>query len=271
MLREPLLHFLVGGIGLFLLFSYVADVEQGGDDQIVVTAGQIEHFVTLFVKTRQRVPSDVELRGIIDDFILEEIFYREAIAIGLDQDDTIIRRRLRQKFEFLLDDFTLVEPSDADLQQLLDRQPERFRRDDRITFEQVYLGDDPKDVAVSVLEQLQAGEPDPGRFAVSYLIEFQFEDALTSAVSARFGDAFVAEISALQIGTWSGPVQSPFGLHLIRVDQLIHGAVPTLADIRATVEREWLVDFRAVAQQEIIDRMKANYTVTIEQYDMQSR
>ncbi len=271
MLREPLLHFLIGGIGLFLLFSYVADVEPGRDDQIVVTSGQIEHFVTLFVKTRQRIPSDVELRGLIDDFVLEEIFYREAIAIGLDQDDTIIRRRLRQKMEFLLDDYTLVEPSDADLQQMLDGQPERFRRDDRISFEQVYLGNEPKDDAVSVLEQLQAGEPDPGRFAVSHLIEFRFEDALARVVAAQFGDAFTAEISTLEEGSWSGPVQSPFGLHLVRVDQVIRGSVPTLAEIRANVEREWLVDFRAAAQQEIIDRMKANYTVTIDQYDVQPR
>jgi len=270
-LREPLLHFLIGGIALFLLFSYVADVDQDGDDQIVVTSGKIEHLVTLFVKTRQRIPSEVELRGLIDDFVLEEIFYREAVAIGLDQDDTIIRRRLRQKMEFLLDDFTLVEPSDADLQQLLDGQPERFRRDDRITFEQVYLGDDPKDVAVSVLELLQAGEPDPGQFAVSHLIEFQFKDALTSVVAAQFGDAFTAEISTLEERSWSGPVQSPFGVHLVRVDQVIHGLVPTLAEIRANLEREWLVDFRALAQQEIVDRMKANYTVTIDQYDFQSR
>ena len=271
MLREPLLHFLIGGIGLFLLFSYVADVEPGRDDQIVVTSGQIEHFVTLFVKTRQRIPSDVELRGLIDDFVLEEIFYREAVAIGLDQDDTIIRRRLRQKMEFLLDDFTFVEPSDADLQTLLDGQPERFRRDDRITFEQVYLGDELKDAAVSILELLQAGESDPRRFSVSHLIEFHFDDAFASVVAAQFGDAFTAEISTLEEGSWSGPVQSPFGLHLIRVEHVIHGSVPTLADIRAVLEREWLVDFRAAAQQEIVDRMKANYTVTIDQYDVQSR
>ena len=271
MLREPLLHFLIGGIGLFLLFSYVGDVEQGGDDQIVVTAGQIEHLVTLFVKTRQRIPSDVELRGLIDDFVLEEIFYREAVAIGLDQDDTIIRRRLRQKIEFLLDDFTLFEPSDADLQQLLDGQPERFRRDDRITFEQVYLGDVPEDDAASVLELLQAGEPDPGRFAVSHLLEFHFDDVFTSVIAAQFGDAFAAEISTLNEGTWSGPVQSAFGLHLIRIERIIHAAVPKLADIRANVEREWLVDYRAATQQEIVDRLKAKYAVTIDQYDVQSR
>ena len=97
MMREPLLHFLLGGAGLFLLFSYVSGPETGGDDQIVVTSGQIEHFVTLFVKTRQRPPTDAELRGLVDNHVLEEVLYREALAMGLDKDDSIDRRRLLQK------------------------------------------------------------------------------------------------------------------------------------------------------------------------------
>ena len=149
-MREPLLHFLLGGAALFLLFNYASDSEVD-DDQIVVTSGQIEHLVTLFVKTRQRAPTDVELRGLIDDYVLEEVLYREALAIGLDRDDTIVRRRLRQKIEFLLDDFTAVEPTDADLQQLLDKQPDRFRRDARITFEQVFLRNASRDAADSIL------------------------------------------------------------------------------------------------------------------------
>ena len=270
-MREPLLHFLLGGAALFLLFNYVTDSEMAGEDQIVVTSGQVEHLVTLFVKTRQRVPSDVELRGLVDDYVLEEVLYREALAIGLDRDDTIVRRRLRQKIEFLLDDFTAVEPSDADLQQLLDTQPDRFRLESRITFEQVYFKAESRDAVVSTLTLLQAGDPDPNRFTESHLIAYRFDDASESVVAAQFGDEFSAALFALPSGQWAGPVDSPFGLHLVYIEQIIAGTVPALADIRANVKREWLVDFRAAAQQEIVEQMKAKYTVTIEPYEAQMR
>ena len=265
-MREPLLHFLLGGAALFLLFNYANDSEVD-DDQIVITSGQIEHLTTLFVKTRQRAPTDVELRGLIDDYVLEEVLYREALAIGLDRDDTIVRRRLRQKIEFLLDDFTAVEPTDADLQQLLDKQPDRFRLDARITFEQVYLKSESRDVADSILALLHSDNSDPNSYSESHLIGYRFDDAAEPVIAAQFGGAFTAKLFALQAGQWTGPIDSPFGVHLVRVEHIVVGVVPALADIRAIVEREWLVDFRAAAQQKIIEQMKAKYTVTIDVYE----
>lgn len=266
LIREPLLHFLLGGAGLFLLFNYVSDPLARSDDQIVVTSGQVEHFVSLFLKTRQRVPSDTELRGLIDDFVLEEILYREALAIGLDRDDTIIRRRLRQKIEFLLDDFTTINPADADLQQLLDEEPDRFRRDARISFSQVFLKEESGDEANSTLAALQSGAPDPVKLSESHLLSFRFDDATESAISAQFGDQFTATLFGLEAGDWTGPLESPFGLHLVLIEQITPGVVPALANIRSNVEREWLVDYQATAQRKIIDELTAKYTVTIEPY-----
>jgi len=249
-MREPLLHFLLGGAGLFLLFSYVSDPVTGGDDQIVVTSGQIEHFVTLFVKTRQRAPTDVELRGLVDNHVLEEVLYREALAMGLDKDDSIVRRRLRQKIEFLLDDFTLVEPADEDLQQFLDKDPDRFRLDARISFTQVYLQEESRASADATLATLQSGISDPSQLSDSHLIAYQFDDISEAVISAQFGGTFTTALFELDIGEWTGPP----------------GVVPALAEIRAEVEREWLVDFRASAQQAIVDQMKLKYTVTVEPY-----
>jgi len=265
-MREPLLHFLLGGAGLFLLFSYVSDPVTGGDDQIVVTSGQIEHFVTLFVKTRQRAPTDVELRGLVDNHVLEEVLYREALAMGLDKDDSIVRRRLRQKIEFLLDDFTLVEPADEDLQQFLDKDPDRFRLDARISFTQVYLQEESRASADATLATLQSGISDPSQLSDSHLIAYQFDDISEAVISAQFGGTFTTALFELDIGEWTGPIDSPFGLHLVRIEQIVPGVVPALAEIRAEVEREWLVDFRASAQQAIVDQMKLKYTVTVEPY-----
>lgn len=265
MMREPLLHFLLGGLGLFLLFNLVSDSNRIADDQIVVSAGQIEHMVSVFRKTRQRGPVAEELSGLIDNFITEEVLYREAKAIGLDQEDTIIRRRLRQKMEFLLDDFTVVEPSDEDLQLFLDNNPDRFRADALISFNQVYLNEFSHDKAVDLLATLQSGTVDnPDELSESYLLPYRLDEASEAAISAQFGEKFKTVLFDLDVGRWIGPVESPFGIHLVRIDNIVAGHIPPLAEIRNEVARDWLSDFRSNAQREILDRMKASYSITVE-------
>ncbi len=265
MVREPLVHFLLGGAGLFLLFSLVSNSDRAANDEIVVSAGQIEHMVSIFQKTRQRAPTGEELRGLIDNFIVEEMFYREAVSIGLDQDDTIIRRRLRQKMEFLLDDFTVVEPSDADLQQFLDENPGRFRADALISFVQVYLNEFSRDKAEAVLAKLQSGAvATPDELSESHLLPFSFDDASEAVISAQFGEKFKAMLFSLEVGQWIGPVDSPFGIHFVRIGNIVAGRIPGLTEIRKEVEREWLVDFRKIAQKEILEQMKMGYSVTVD-------
>ena len=266
-MREPLLHFLAAGVGLFLLFNYAAGPEDVGDDKIVVSSGQIEHMTTLFVKTWQRAPTDVELRGLVDSFILEEVLYREAVTIGLDRDDTIIRRRLKQKMEFLVDDFSAASPSDADLQQFLDDDLERFRAEARISFEHVYLADPLAGEVESMLAALQSGEPlDSGITSLSGLLPQRFYDDSETTIAGQFGENFKNVVFALDVGNWTGPVDSPFGSHLIRIDQIVEARVPKLDEIRDEVQREWLVDRREVAQQAVFDSLRDKYTITIEDY-----
>ena len=134
LLREPLFHFLLAGAGLFLIYRLVAGPETAREDEILVSSGQIGHMVTIFEKTRQRPPSPGELDGLIDAFIEEEVLARVAISMGLDQDDTIIRRRLKQKMDFLLDDFTGVRASDEQLLEFLENNPGRFQTCGRTPF-----------------------------------------------------------------------------------------------------------------------------------------
>ncbi len=266
-MREPLMHFLLAGAGLFLLFDVVSGPETTGDEQIIVTSGRIEHLATLFVKTWQRPPTDAELRGLIDSFILEEVLNREAVAIGLDQDDTIIRRRLKQKMEFLVDDFSAANPSDVDLQQFLDSDPERFRAEARISFEHVYLTDPMAGEVATLLVALQSGEAlDSNVMRLSGLLPRQFDDVSETNVAGQFGGEFSAALFTLDIGQWTGPVQSPFGTHLIRIDQIIAARVPLLDEIRVEVQREWLVDRRQAARATLYDQLHAKYVITIEEY-----
>ena len=266
-MREPLLHFLVVGAGLFLLFDVVSEPETTGDEQIIVTSGHIEHLASLFVKTWQRPPTDVELRGLIDSFILEEVLYREATAIGLDQDDTIIRRRLKQKMEFLVDDFSAADPSDADLQQFLDDDPGRFRIDARISFEHIYLVDAESNAIDAMLAALRSGEPlDPDLAVPSGMLPRRFADATEATIRGQFGESFKDAVFALDVAQWTGPVESPFGVHVVKVEQIEERRVPSLAEIRNVVKRDWLADRRRGAQEALFDQLKAKYSITIEDY-----
>jgi len=267
LLREPLLHFLLAGAGLFLLFDVVSGPETTGDDQIVVTSGHIEHLTTLFVKTWQRPPTQVELRGLIDSFILEEVLYREAKAIGLDQDDTIIRRRLKQKMEFLVDDFSAANPSDVDLQQFVDDDPERFRTDARISFQHVYLVDPAPGTVDATLAALQKNEILEADFpGLSGLLPRRFDNATETTVAGQFGENFKNLLFTLDVGQWTGPVESPFGIHLIRIEQIEDGRVPPLSEIRASVQRDWLSERRRSAQAALFEQLRSKYAITIEDY-----
>ncbi len=270
MLREPLIHFLIAGITLFVLFDYVSGPDRSRDDQIIVTSGHVEHLVSVFLKTRQRQPSELELKGLIDSFILEEVLYREALGIGLNRDDTIIRRRLKQKMEFLLDDYTAVEPAEADLRHFLETNPERYRTDSRISFEQVFFKLSSREEAEKLLMALQSGDPravnHPGE---SYMIPNRFDDTREIEIMAQFGEQFKNELFALETGGWIGPVESPFGIHLVKIKQIVEGQIPEFEAIRAVLERDWLADYRELAQKELIEQIKAKYVISIEGYEAQ--
>jgi len=264
--REPLLHFLLAGLALFLLYSQVSDVAPAGDEEIVVTVGHIEHLTSLFLKTRQRLPTDTELAGLIEDFIVEEILYREAKSIGLDQNDTIVRRRMRQKMEFLFDDFSAAEPSDDELNEFLAEHPDQFRSDDRISFEHVYLKDGSRENATTLLKKLRSGNPGFAEELIGIgLLPPRFEMSRWAEVSAQFGNSFTERLFTLETGLWTGPIESPFGVHLVYVEEVVSGRLPELDEVRSIVKRDWLSNRRADAEREILARLRQKYTVTIEE------
>ena len=157
LLREPLVHFLALGVGLFLLFRVASSPSELDPSEIGGTAGQIDHIIEVFSKTRQRPPSPAELQGLIDDHVLEEVLYREAIAMGLDKGDTIVRRRMRQKMEFLVDDFASSEPTEEELLTFLNENTGRFRGEPKSSFEHIVFRHGSGDQAEQLLATLQAG------------------------------------------------------------------------------------------------------------------
>jgi PPIC-type PPIASE domain len=273
LLKEPLLHFFVLGALLFIAYLLVAGPESGaGSSKIVVTTGQIEHLAAGFETLWQRPPTDAELKGLIDDWVREEIATREATAMGLDKDDTVIRRRLRQKLEFVSDDIIAQDkPTDADLNAYLHAHPESFRVEPRITFSQVYLdpakhGAHLAGDATRLLAELQhAGEKaDATGLGDPLLLGHTFQSAPTSEIAKQFGDEFAAALGALPPGQWQGPLNSGFGAHLVWVSERTEGYLPALAEVRDAVRREWENARRLRGNEEFYQALLKHYTVIVE-------
>lgn len=274
-LREPLLHFLLLGALLFLAYGLMSRPGSGAPGQIVVTAGQIEHLAVGFAKTWQRPPTGQELKGLVDDWVREEIATREAMALGLDRDDTVIRRRLRQKLEFVSDDIVAqTEPTDADLNAYLQAHPDAFRVERRFTFSQVYLdpgkhGDHLARDAAQVLARLnKAGSiVDPSALGDSLMLDNNFPAVPASEISKQFGDEFAVKLRELAPGQWQGPVESGYGVHLVLVRERTAGHLPALAEVRDVVRREWENAQRQEGSRRFYADLAKRYTVTIEGLD----
>jgi len=265
-LKEPLLHFLLIGAALFIVFGQVNNkMSDGADNQVVVSAGRIEQLANIFAKTWQRPPTAEELKGLIDDFVLEEIYYRQAVSMGIDRDDTVIRRRLRQKFEFLTDDMAdAAMPTDDELAAYLADNADVFVRDTTYTFEQVYINPDQPDLALKVSKQLTALQADNAAIGNPGFLPAYFEHTPAHAVDSSFGSGFSEKLDALPIGDWQGPLESGLGLHLIRIDVRIQGTLPQLDEIRPVVKREWANVKRLETRRIINEQLLSIYDVTID-------
>jgi hypothetical protein len=266
------MHFLALGALVFFLFHLTTDRGETQDGKIVVTRGKVEQLVTGFSRTWQRLPTQEELDGLVEDSIREEVLYREALAMRLDKDDTIVRRRMRQKLEFLTEDTAAAAPStDADLQGWLDKHPDKFRVEPTLAFSQVYLnathaGDNASAAASKVLAQLDsAGESvAAAELGDTTMLPHQFPLSRVDEIASVFGDEFARRVAQLEGGRWIGPIQSGYGWHIVYVNERTEGRPKPLSEVRDAVQRDWL----AARRKEIIDatysKMREKYAVIVE-------
>lgn len=236
-LREPLLHFLLIGVAVFALYGGGQRPEVADAQRVIeVTPAQTARLAGQFEAVWRRAPSEAEMAALIDDHVREEVYYREALALGLDRDDTVIRRRLRQKMEFLGDaGASALAPTDADLQAHFEMQADRFTPPARITFRQVFLGDADPVPALAAL----AGGADPGDLGRPTLLPPAMEDATATSVDATFGAGFFDAVSDLSPNEWRGPVASGFGAHLVQLVAVEPATPPQFETVRAAVEADW--------------------------------
>jgi hypothetical protein len=271
LLREPLLQFIVLGAALFGLFHLVDKEKAEAPARIVISSARIANLADGFARTWRRPPGKEELQGLVDDYIRDEVFYREGRAAGLDRDDVIIRRRVRQKMEFLAEDMSAPEASEAQLAAYLKANPERFRTQDRLTFQQVFLSaarrgraidDDSKQVA-NALDRAEAAV-DKTALGDPFLLGEEFQAVSQSEVASLFGESFAKQISVMEPGRWQGPISSSFGQHFVNIGERISGILPPLDAVRETVRREWSNARRLEAERKLYGSLRERYEIVVE-------
>jgi hypothetical protein len=275
LLREPLLHFLLIGALLFAVNHYFGGQAPGRPNPervIRVTAADANHLSASFERLWQRPPTPQEWSTLLDDYVAEEVYYREALRLGLDRDDTVIRKRLRQKVEFLSEDLVAVEdPAESQLQQYLAAHPEDFWIEPRYTLSQVYLNPDQRGASLTndaarLLQELNAPTAPPDLSAVGdrLMIDVLLEDYSESDVGRLFGKEFALNLAALPSGRWVGPVQSGYGAHLVRVESRTPGRLPELEEVRTKVICAWTKAQREQANTAFYQSLRSQYEVVLD-------
>lgn len=273
LLREPLVHFLIIGAGLFLLFGWKgnpASLQAGPQSTtIIVARDTINQLVAAFNRTWMRPPTEGEIESLVENYIRDEVYYREAIAIGLDRGDAMIRRKLRQKMEFILEDIAAqTEPTDEELVRFMSEHPERYLIDPQIAFRQVYVnrdkrGDSAEEHARLVLERLNGGA-DPDSLGDQSMIDHTTDLSSLWEIRRQYGDSFGKQLLELEPGRWKGPLRSGFGLHLVFIEERVVGRMPELKEVRDAVKRDWAVALQKKLKDDVYAKIRERYTVKIE-------
>lgn len=262
-LREPLLHFMVAGMLVFLVSYWRGGGVDADSRTIMITQEKVARLSASWEQIWRRAPTQSEIDGLIRDHIKEEIYYREAKRLGLDEDDTVIRRRLRSKMEFLATaQSENANVDDATLQRWLDRFPARFATDAEISFDQIYLGENGQVASAAILKNIAAGG-DWRKLGKAISLPQSLEGATRSDIAREFGDPFTTALTNTPQGEWTGPVQSGFGFHLIRVRSMRSSAKPSLGEVRQAVENDWRVHTAKERENKAYQTLLDGYTIKI--------
>lgn len=268
-LKEPLLHFILMGALIFVVYDMVSD--QRSADEIFISVGQQDNLINTFSRSWQRPPTREEFKGLVDDFVREEIAYREGASLGLDDNDIIIRRRMRQKLELLAEDVaSLSQPSEEELQTYLDENVEDYLIESRLSLRQIYFSpdrrEDPAGDAATVLAELQTANTELAfkELGDRLPIPSEIDGLRISEIGRLFGTVFSEQLEAVESDEWLGPVESGFGYHLVYITERVQGARPDLEQVRDAVQRDWFSQKRREAVDGMYQRLSENYQVDIE-------
>ena len=270
-LREPALQFLLIGTGLFLAYGWLHGRASFTRDTIVITEGRIEQLAAGFAGLHRRPPTREELDGMVQDAVREEILYREAMALHLDEDDVIVRRHMAQKLQFVSEDtHPVAEPTQAQLRDFLAQHPQQFQAERGYSFTQVFLnpqrhGSQLQADAQRLLAALRTAPDDAAlvKGGDPFLLDSHFERLPAGETARLFGVDFEKALQTTATGQWQGPVTSSLGTHLVLLRLRDEPGPPRLADIQAEVRRAWMNEQRELANARFYAELRRRYDVKV--------
>jgi len=273
-LREPLVHFVLIGAVLFGLYSFGSGsgTAPASSKQIRLTLDEIAQLALVFKSQWRRDPAPEDLERMVENRVQQEILYREALAMGLDKDDEIVKRRMALKMQFLAEDVAAArEPTTAELKSWFDENSAKFAQPPRLSFRHLYFSPDrrgarAREDAAQALAKL-TGQPEDSKLVRSLADPFMFQeyyrDRAPEYLGKEFGPQFALAVAKLPPGSWQGPIESGFGWHLVFVDTVIPGSIPAFEEVEPDVKIEWLGEQKAQAWERAYRDMRAKYTVLL--------
>ena len=274
LLREPLVHFVFIGAAIYLLYGAFAEpVMDETDKTIVVSAGEIEWMQSSWQKRWNRPPTDKEMDGLVQQYIRETVLYREALTMGLNQHDQVIRRRLAQKLEFLAKDLVaLTPPTDEELQAYFVEHQDRYQEPARYTFTQVFVDPDKRgDATLADAEKIKAtliAQGDAidaaGALGDDFMLQNYYPEKDPIEIQKNFGSGFTESLVDLSPGQWHGPVLSGYGVHLVYVSNVSEPPAPVFAEVRERVTQDWRTDRGEELNEKFYANLRDQYTIVIE-------
>lgn len=265
------MHFLVAGTLLFVLYGYLGDKAEINEARITVTSAQIERLKEAWKKQWRRPPTKQELQNLIETFIEEEVLYREALAMGLETDDTIIRRRLAQKMRFLIQDIAdQAQPREDELTVFYEANREQYRLPARVSFTHVYFSPDRRGAVVvkdaqDELEKLKArgAERAPDR-GDPFMLHHDYVEISRPEAARLFGKTFADDLFGLKPGPWQGPIRSGYGVHIVRVLDSVPSRLPDFAEVEERVRQAYMDTQRRKINEAAIRELKARYGIAVD-------
>ena len=273
LLREPLIHFLLIGAVLFGIYHFTQPRGASAPArEIQLSLDELAQLAMLFKSQWRRDPTPDEFNRMVENKVQGEILYREALAMGLDKDDEIVKRRMAQKMQFLAEDVAAArEPTTAELKSWFEKHSAMFAQPPRLSFRHLYFSPDrrgaqARDDAAKALAKLD-GQPEDAKIAASLADPFMFQDYYRDRapdyLGKEFGPQFATAVAQLAPGAWRGPVESGFGWHLVFVDTVVPGRVPAFEEIEPEVKTAWLAEQKALAWEKAYREMRAKYIVLL--------
>lgn len=262
-LKEPLVHFLLIGALLFIGYGLFNREPEASPRTVQITTAEANWLKETWARQWHRPPSEEEFQGLLSGYLKETLLAREAEAMGMAQNDTIIRRRLAQKMEFVVQDTArLADPDDQALRRFYDANPLRYQRPARVSFTQIFFKTLP--AAQQAMAQLPNRNRHPDSFGDPSMLARDHVGTDRQAVQSQFGEAFGTQLFAIEPGEWQGPLASTYGFHLVRVSERQEATPRPFTEIRAQVLEDWQRDQQDKAGERYIADLRRKYTVVVD-------